>query len=98
MLHLLYILAFTIIAFLAVRNLIRSLLTVGLESQRMSGQGWSSSPNSSKRTPHPELLDDAGNFVNEPLLVMRSVSVQEAREQLDELYKASPGTPDDTLD
>lgn len=98
MLHLLYILAFTIIAFLAVRNLIRSLLTVGLDSQRMkSGPGWSSTQRL-QTTPHPELLDASGNFVNEPLLVMRSVSVQEAREQLDELYRSSPGTTDEALD
>jgi hypothetical protein len=44
---------------------------------------------------HPELLDDTGNLINEPLLVMRSLSVQDARNQLDNLYKSSPGYGDD---
>jgi hypothetical protein len=42
-LHLLYILAFTILAFLAVGNLIRNLMTLGIESQRAS-RGWSPNP------------------------------------------------------
>ena len=42
--------------------------------------------------PHPELLDETGNVIEEPLLVMRSVSVQEAREQLDDLYNSEPGS------
>ena len=44
---------------------------------------------------HPELLDEYGNIVNEPLLVMRSLTVQDAREQLDALYKSSPGGSDE---
>ncbi len=88
MLHLLYILAFTILAFLAVRNLIRSLISVGLESQQTQTPHFSKT--SSTVVPHPELLDDTGNVVNEPLLVLRSFSVQEARHQLDDLYNASP--------
>ncbi|HLO51204.1 MAG TPA: DUF2973 domain-containing protein [Kamptonema sp.] len=97
MLHLLYILAFTILAFLAVGNLFRSLLTVGMESQRAQpfrGNYNASSPRF-QAVPHPELLDDYGNVVNEPLLVMRSLSVQDAREQLDALYKSSPSNKDD---
>jgi hypothetical protein len=93
MLHLLYILAFTTIAVLAVRNLIRSLLTVGLESQSWSSnrQGWSArdSVSRSPRVAHPELLDESGNFIDEPLLVMRSVNVQEARQQLDAIYNSN---------
>ncbi len=93
-LHLLYIIAFTILAFLAVGNLFRNLMTLGVESQRAS-RGWNpggSSPVSrSGATPHPELLDDSGNVINEPLLVMRSMSVEDAREQLDALYESSPG-------
>ena len=95
MLHLLYILAFTTIAVLAVRNLISSLLTVGLESQSLSSKrGWSTPEPSSQssRTPHPELLDESGNFIDEPLLVMRSVNVQEAREQLDAIYNFELGS------
>lgn len=101
MLHLLYILAFTTIAVLAVRNLIRSLLTVGLESQsRPSNRGLSSSDSVSKfrRVPHPELLDESGNFIDEPLLVMRSVNVQEAREQLDAIYNSEFGSNGETSD
>jgi hypothetical protein len=40
---------------------------------------------------HPELLDAAGNLIDEPLLVMRSLTVEDAREQLDAIYRESPG-------
>jgi len=43
--------------------------------------------------PHPE-LDTAGNLIKDPLLVMRSISVEDAREQLDALYDASPAKGD----
>ena len=101
MLHLLYILAFTTVAVLAVHNLIRSLLTVGLESQSSSSKrGWSASDSyaQSGRTSHPELLDESGNFIDEPLLVMRSVNVQEAREQLDAIYNSELGSSSETQD
>lgn len=96
MLHLIYILAFTILAFLAVGNLIRNLMTLGIESQR--GYGTQKSPRSSDRSnnpqyvPHPELLDEFGNIVNEPFLIMRSINVEDAREQLDALYRSSPSS------
>ncbi len=96
MLHLLYILAFTVLAFLAIANLIRSMLTLGLEAQRgYSGSGWSAagaSPGRSRQrsVPHPEFLDDTGNVINEPLLVMRSMTVEDAREHLDALFDSSP--------
>ena len=105
MLHLLYILAFTVLAILAVGNLIRSLLTLGIESTRsypprsgMSAMGrqnvYGGMPPLSRRpVPHPEFLDDTGNLINEPLLIMRSITVEDAREQLDALYNASPSTP-----
>jgi Protein of unknown function (DUF2973) len=88
MLQLLYIIAFTILAFLAVGNLIRNLLTLGIESQRSYPQ-----PNSrsAANVTHPELLDASGNLIDEPLLVMRSLSVEDAREQLDSIYNESPG-------
>ncbi|NEP05550.1 MAG: DUF2973 domain-containing protein [Okeania sp. SIO2C2] len=101
MLHLLYILAFTTVAVLAVRNLIRSLLTVGLESQSLpSNREWSSgdSYSKSRRIPHPELLDESGNFIDEPLLVMRSVNVQEARQQLDAIYNSELESSSETRD
>ncbi len=99
MLHILYIFAFTILAGLAVANLVRNLLTLGLESQRGYGSGAggyhphkSGSPSdASTPIPHPEMLDDYGRVINEPLLVMRSMTVEDARERLDALYNASPG-------
>ncbi|NES82751.1 MAG: DUF2973 domain-containing protein [Moorea sp. SIO2B7] len=100
MLHIIYILAFTIIAFLAVSNLIRSLISVSYESQRPHSPA--DKPSTDKRqslkgsSMHPELLDENGKPVNEPLLVMRSVSIEEAREQLDAIYKDSPGKTAET--
>lgn len=95
MLHLIYILVFTILAFLAVGNLIRNLMTLGIESQRHNSHRRFSSGNNpyskGRIVPHPELLDDTGNVVDEPFLVMRSITVEDAREQLDAIYKASPG-------
>lgn len=104
MLHLLYLVAFTVIAFLAIGNLLRSLLTVSMDSQRRysppggTSTDWGQSPLMASRSryksvPHPELLDETGNPINEPLLVMRSMSVDDARERLDALFNSSPGTP-----
>ncbi|MEC4984335.1 MAG: DUF2973 domain-containing protein [Oscillatoria sp. PMC 1068.18] len=101
MLHLLYILAFTIIAFLAVSNLIRSLITISSDSNRYYQSPGKSSTGSnggfghsvysrSGNVPHPELLDATGKPIDEPLLVMRSVSVEDARQQLDSIYNSSP--------
>jgi len=99
MLQLVYILAFTIIAFLAVSNLIKSLITVGMSAQRYDGRANQSRNQLSIYAPgtgkvlHPELLDDYGNPINEPLLVVRSVSVEDARQKLDALFDASPSHP-----
>ncbi|GBF79983.1 DUF2973 domain-containing protein [Aphanothece sacrum] len=95
MLHLIYIVAFTIIAFLAVSNLIRSLITVSMDSQRNYSNRGGSSPNRgiNSLNIHPELLDERGRPINEPLLVMRSVSVEDARQKLDALYNSSPNKP-----
>lgn len=102
MLHLLYILAFTFLAFVAVGNLIRNLLHFSQESSRTrstaSGTSNVSSPARAMRVPHPELLDDDGQVINEPLLVMRSISVEDARQQLDALYDSSPGANRDRND
>jgi hypothetical protein len=104
MLHLLYILAFTTLAFLAVGNLIRNLMMLGTESQRYYGNRGRFVPNSdnqltvagrTRSVPHPELLDQQGNIVNEPFLVMRSITVEDARERLDAIYNASPGSGDE---
>ncbi|HYW19622.1 MAG TPA: DUF2973 domain-containing protein [Nodularia sp. (in: cyanobacteria)] len=97
MLHLLYILAFTILASLAVANLIRNLIMFSFDRERVYPGKYSSMDNqgylSSRKQfiPHPELLDNAGNLIKEPLLVMRSVNVEDARQQLDALYESSPG-------
>lgn len=97
MLHLLYILAFTILAFIAVANLIRNLVMFSFDTDRTYSrssiqQGNSAYLSSRKQfIPHPELLDSSGNLIKEPLLVMRSVNVEDARQQLDALYEASPG-------
>lgn len=94
MLHLIYILAFTVIAFFAISNLIRSLITISAESQRGS---WTDTPRPvrSSQNPiyqptHPELYDAQGKPIDEPLLVIRSVSVEDARQKLDSIYDASP--------
>ncbi len=84
MFHLIYIFAFTVIAILAMVNLVRSLLTLGLESQR-------SGPPPHQWSSHPEMLDGTGHPINEPLLVLHSMSVEDVRAQLDALYKSSPG-------
>jgi hypothetical protein len=100
MLHLLYLVAFTAIAFLAIANLLRSLLTLSVDSQRLYAPAGRSpiTPSRPKYNyvPHPELLDDMGNPINEPLLVMRSMTVEDAREQLDAIFKSSPGNRADT--
>lgn len=98
MLHLIYILAFTVLAVLAVVNLVRNLMTLGIESQRSYGSSSVSHPSNpasrytgAGQSIHPELLDESGNVVSEPFLVMRSITVEDARERLDALYNSSPG-------
>ena len=91
MLHLLYIFAFTILAVLAIVNLVRNLVSLGVEARRGGGGAAASSPRQPRRVPHPELLDDDGNVLDEPLLVMRSSSIKDAREQLDAIYESSGG-------
>jgi hypothetical protein len=92
MLHLIYILAFTVIALLAVSNLIRSLVTLSAESQKFYPPQYKTSNRgtTSMQRVHPELLDDQGKMIEEPLLLMRSVSVDDARSRLNALYDASP--------
>jgi hypothetical protein len=92
MLHLIYILVFTAIALLAVSNLIRSLVTLSAETQKFYPPKYNGSVDnpSGLKTVHPELLDERGKVIEEPLLVMRSVSVDDARSRLDALYDASP--------
>lgn len=107
MLQLLYILAFTILALIAVSNLIRNLLMFSVDRDRaypsaiapMSNRDRLPSISSSPQSvPHPELLDTTGNVIKDPLLVMRSISVEDARTQLDALYQSSPGYSSETQD
>lgn len=100
MLQLLYILAFTILALIAVSNLIRNLVMFSVDRERSYSMTRSPMSNQALRpylsssfqsVPHPELLDTQGNLIKDPLLVMRSINVEDAREQLDALYESSPG-------
>ncbi|KJH70524.1 DUF2973 domain-containing protein [Aliterella atlantica] len=86
MLQLLYILAFTILALIAVSNLIRNLIMFSFERDRVYPSGTMTA----RTVPHPELLDSTGRIIKDPLLVMRSIDVEDAREQLNALYEASP--------
>ena len=98
MLHLIYIIAFTVIASITITNLIRSLISVSLESTRRYGNASPRYHNQMQGMTHPELFDDKGQPINEPLIVMRSVSVEDAREQLDRLYQSSPGGQPEDFD
>ncbi|HIK38565.1 MAG: DUF2973 domain-containing protein [Geminocystis sp.] len=96
MLHLVYILAFTVIAFFAISNLIRSLVSISVESQKRAWINKGGGGGVSEKGTHPELFDKEGKPIDEPLLVIRSVSLEEARRKLDSLYESSPGNPEDT--
>jgi hypothetical protein len=95
MLQVLYILAFIIIAGLAIANLVRNLFTLSQDAQRHYAPRAAGSSYRSNSITHPELLDDMGNVINEPLLVMRSINVEDARKQLDALYQDSPGNTEE---
>ncbi|AFY39425.1 hypothetical protein Lepto7376_3196 [[Leptolyngbya] sp. PCC 7376] len=99
MFHFLFILAFGTIATIAVLNLIRSFMMLSSET-RMYPNFQRDSPQlpRQKVTPHPEMLDDAGRPISEPLLVVRSLDVEDARQRLDNLYNASPGNDNSDSD
>ena len=98
-LQILYMLAFVGIAFLAISNLIRSILTLGVESTRPVDTKGVRMGNGMRQSPqHPEMLDENGRVINEPLLVMRSMTVEDARERLDAIYRSSPGGESGTPD
>jgi hypothetical protein len=88
MLQILYIVAFTALSLFAVVNLIRSMISLG-QSEVIGKQRRPIRRD--MRNIHPELLDESGNITNEPLLVMRSMSFDDARSRLDALYESSPG-------
>lgn len=91
-LHLLYVLVFTVLAVLAVSNLIRNMFTLGRDMQGQDPSPWSAQPEAARQrpTPHPELLDETGKILDEPLMVMRALPIDDVRSQLDALYDASP--------
>ncbi len=109
MLHLLYLLAFSSLAILTIGNLIRNLMVLGTESQRhgaampldpnaarRAGNALNSSSPRSPKPPitlHPEMLDENGRPIREPLLVMKSMTVDDARDRLDALFQSSPENP-----
>jgi hypothetical protein len=82
MLQILYLVAFAIISFLAINNLVRNLIMIGQDQRKPKRRV--------QRTLHPELIDERGNITDEPLLVIRSTSLEDARHRLDELYRESP--------
>lgn len=96
-LHLLYLLAFTLLAFIAVGNLIRNILRLGRDAGRNPATMTDNpTPRSQFVGPiHPEMLDDRGQPIREPLLVMKSISLEDARDRLKSLYEASPGVAPD---
>lgn len=93
MFHFLFILAFGIIATIAAVNLVRSFIMLGQETRVYPNFQANNANNQRQRprpVPHPEMLDEAGRPINEPLLVVRSLDVEDARQRLDNLYNASP--------
>jgi hypothetical protein len=92
MLQILYLIAFTVLAFLAIGNLIRSLVSFSVDAQRQGGIGNTNRTYTPANVPHPELLDNSGNLTDEPLLVVKSIGVEAARARLDALYYNSPST------
>ncbi|MBD2319110.1 MULTISPECIES: DUF2973 domain-containing protein [Cyanophyceae] len=88
MVQILYILAFTILSIFAISNLIRSMIALSQNDSR------SYQDNRSRRVSpqyaHPELWDKDGKYIDEPLMVIKSINVDDARSRLDALYNSSP--------
>ncbi len=95
MLHLLYVIAFTVLAVIAVPNMLRNLVKLGTES-RQPVKSYRNASNNLRPVPHPELLDGSGDVINEPLLVMRSISIKDARDKLDALYDSPSNSSEDS--
>ncbi|PSN13122.1 DUF2973 domain-containing protein [filamentous cyanobacterium CCT1] len=104
-----YIIAFAVLAIVAIANLVRNLILLGgnarnPRSPRTYGGSPSSypsdggAPSGGGSVPHPELLDQDGQVIREPLLVMKSISVKDAREQLDALYNGNGSSLDESED
>ncbi len=105
--HVVYIIAFAVLAIMAIANLVRNLILLGgsarsARPRTYGGQQYNQGdgrvlPGGKRSVPHPELLDQDGQMIREPLLVMRSISVKDAREQLDALYNGT-GSPAEDVD
>ncbi|MBD2232157.1 DUF2973 domain-containing protein [Phormidium tenue] len=99
--HVVYIIAFAVLAIMAIANLVRNLILLGGNARNpQSSRSYSGQQNASsdRPMPHPELLDQDGQVIREPLLVMRSISVKDAREQLDALYNGTGSALDEPED
>ena len=91
MFHALYILAFLVLTAIAVSNLVRNMMMLGADTRRQPQRQGNSGTPAQGSVSHPEMLDDTGRVTKEPLLVMRSISLQDARQQLEALYDGKPG-------
>jgi hypothetical protein len=87
MIQIIYILAFTILSIFAISNLIRSMISL---SQNESRSYQNSQRRVSPQFAHPELWDKDGKYIDEPLMVIKSINVDDARSKLDALYNSSP--------
>jgi hypothetical protein len=92
MVQIIYILAFTVLSIFAISNLIRSMISLSQNDDR--NQRSRNYQNLRRRAlpqyAHPELWDTDGNYIDEPLMVIKSINVDDARSKLDALYNSSP--------
>lgn len=88
MIQIIYILAFTILSIFAISNLIRSMISLSQNDARsyQTNRNRRISP----QFAHPELWDENGKYIDEPLMVIKSINVDDARSRLDALYHSSP--------
>ena len=88
MVQILYILAFTVLSIFAISTLIRSMIALSQNDPR----GYQNNRNRrlSPQYAHPELWDKDGKYIDEPLMVIKSINVDDARSRLDALYNSSP--------
>ncbi|HIK44686.1 MAG TPA: DUF2973 domain-containing protein [Leptolyngbyaceae cyanobacterium M65_K2018_010] len=92
--HIVYIIAFAALAILAIANLVRNLILLGGNARNPQAPRPYPESENRRPVPHPELLDEDGQVIREPLLVMKSISVKDAREQLDALYNGTHSLED----
>ncbi len=90
MVQIIYILAFTILSLFAISNLIRSMISLSQNDSRR----YQDKRNRQvfPEYAHPELWDKDGKYIDEPLMVIKSISVDDARSRLDALYNSSPSS------